>query len=113
MGPIPQEIVDEQTVDNGNYRQKIFLRATFETYKETITEGIIRIVVKVIIGTGILLAACLFGKIALFSYGIDTSYLLLCVHRYMRYFRRKVWPVRKEDERNYKNYLRSKARLNN
>jgi hypothetical protein len=109
--PIPQELVDEMPSSMENSVQKMFFRVSYEIYQETLTEGIIRIFVKVVIGTGILLALCLFSKIALFSYGIDTKQMLLCMHRCIRGFWRKVCPDRREEQRNYRNYLRYRARM--
>ena len=59
------------------------------------------------------MAVCLFAKIALFSYGIDTGHVLLCVYRFFKTLWRKLIPFKRDEERSYRNYLRYRARLKN
>lgn len=75
----------------------MFFRVIVETYKETLTEAIIRIFIRVVVGAGIVLALFLFCKIALFSYGIDTKKILLIVHRWIKMFWRKIDPSKREN----------------
>ena len=107
---IPQELIDEQTSAETDFQQKMFFRVNYEVYKETMTEFITKMFVKVVVAVCILVALCLFCKIALFSYGIDTKHIFLCLRRSWRIFWRKIIPIRREEERSYRNYLRYRAR---
>lgn len=64
-----------------------------------------KILVKGVVGIGIMVALSLFCKIVLFSYGIETKGILLWINRCIRAFWRKICPI-KGNERNYRNYLR-------
>lgn len=71
-------------------------------------ETVVRKLIKVIIGVGIVVALCLFCKIALFSYGIDTKDWFLQAHRFFRSLWRRICP-RQGDRKSFKNYLRYQA----
>lgn len=79
-------------------------------YKETLTEAAVRILIKVLIGAGIVIALGLFCRIALFSYGIDTNDILLKVRRQVRAIKRSLCPPVRGSEHTYRNYVKARGR---